>query len=212
MTVQIKLRNRKVRVNMKRFIPSLLMLSLSLAITIQATQVVLAERDFTPDNQPKVVDTVSEAAKDLSPSGSSDINQWMDVHGLDLVSRYSSDITKEERELLYRITAAEALGEPFEGKVAVVNVIMNRVKSDNFPDTIHEVVYQRGQFSPVGNGSINTTAVDLEVKQAVQAALKGHQVVGEDVLYFLNERIASNLWIPNNRIYAASVGQHSFYR
>ena len=86
-------------------------------------------------------------------------------------------ISIKERELLERLVEAEAGDEPFLGKVAVANVVLNRVKSKRFPNSISGVITQPYQFQPVQNGSINIKA-SLESKKAVQLALSGENVVG----------------------------------
>lgn len=90
---------------------------------------------------------------------------------------------------------AEACGEPYEGKLAVATVVINRVNSKNFPNTIHGVIYQKNQFSPVANGSINRKA-SAESKRAVRQVIdEGYRSFGADVVYFLNPDIAASKWI-----------------
>lgn len=99
----------------------------------------------------------------------------------------ASGVTEEELYLLANIIYCEAGCEPYVGKVAVGNVVMNRVKSDHQPDTISEVIYARGQFSPVRNGSLEralrNSSADASCYQAALEALAGSQPVG-DKLYF----------------------------
>ncbi|MBM7614904.1 cell wall hydrolase [Alkaliphilus hydrothermalis] len=120
---------------------------------------------------------------------------------------------EEDLYWLSRIIHAEAQGEPYEGKVAVGNVILNRVKSNLFPNTIEGVVFdkQHGytQFSPVIDGSIyNNPGADSI--QAAKDALNGVSPVGES-LYFLNPRKAENFWIIKNRVFYKTIGDHDFY-
>lgn len=121
-------------------------------------------------------------------------------------------VEREELILLEKIVASEAIGEPYEGKVAVVNVIMNRVDSEDFPNTIKEVVYQKGQFSPVSNGRINEIKPNEEVKEAVKDALGGEKVVSDETLYFLNPDIATDLTIPKTKEYVKTIENHAFYK
>lgn len=99
----------------------------------------------------------------------------------------ANGITEEELYLLANIIYCEAGCEPYVGKVAVGNVVMNRVKSDHQPDTISEVIYAKGQFSPVRNGSLEralrNSSADASCYQAALEALAGSQPVG-DKLYF----------------------------
>ncbi len=114
---------------------------------------------------------------------------------------------------LSRIIHAEAQGESYEGKVAVGNVIMNRVKSSLFPNTIKGVVFdkQNGytQFSPVLDGSIYNSP-DSDSINAATAVLNGERPVG-DALYFLNPRKSTNFWIVQNRKHMKTIGLHDFY-
>lgn len=115
---------------------------------------------------------------------------------------------------LARIIHAEAAGEPYIGKVAVGNVIMNRVKSPSFPNTVYGVIfeYYKGipQFSPVQDGTIYNTP-SSESYRAAQEAYYGSKPVG-DALYFFNPAKASGSWIVKNRTYIATIGNHVFYR
>ncbi|SCY01755.1 cell wall hydrolase [Alkaliphilus peptidifermentans] len=114
---------------------------------------------------------------------------------------------------LSRIIHAEAQGEPYKGKVAVGNVVLNRVKSDEFPNSIYGVVFdkQHGytQFSPVIDGTIYNTP-NSESIEAAKEALNGAKPVG-DVLYFLNPRKSTNFWIVENRKFFTTIADHDFY-
>ncbi len=113
---------------------------------------------------------------------------------------------------LSRIIEAEASGEPFEGKVAVGEVILNRVKCEEFPNTIWGVIFDKNfgtQFEPVANGTIyNTPSKDSIL--AAKAALEGSNYVG-DCLYFLNPTVAKSTWITKNREYYTTISKHEFY-
>ena len=118
----------------------------------------------------------------------------------------------EDLYWLSRIISAEAKGESFTGQIGVGTVVLNRVKSSQFPNTIKGVVFDQKygtQFTPVANGTI----YDAPTQSAVVAAkmcLDGYTLSGS-VLYFLNPRIATSSWIQNNRKYAFRVGNHDFY-
>ena len=113
-------------------------------------------------------------------------------------------ISAEELKLLANIIYCEAGSESYVGKVAVGNVIMNRVKSVSQPNTITEVVYARGQFSPVRNGSLqralSSDKADASCYQAAIEALAGAQPVG-DKLFFRR----------NNGRSGQVIGHHVFY-
>ena len=99
----------------------------------------------------------------------------------------AAGVTEEDLYLLANIIYCEAGCEPYIGKVAVGSVVMNRVASDKQPDTIREVIYAKGQFSPVRNGSLqralDRSSADESCYQAALEALSGAKPVG-DKLYF----------------------------
>jgi N-acetylmuramoyl-L-alanine amidase len=108
-----------------------------------------------------------------------------------------------------RIIKAEAGGESFEGKIAVGNVIMNRVASDEFPNAVYSVIFDRRfgiQFSPAYSGSIYNKPTQ-ECYAAAALALEGVKVVG-DSLYFASSK---NSWASRNRPAFGEIGGHKFY-
>lgn len=114
---------------------------------------------------------------------------------------------------LSRIIEAESGGEPYLGKLAVGNVILNRVSSTDFPNTIYGVIFDRKngvQFTPVANGTIyNTPSADSI--RAAKECLDGKQVVGK-CLYFFNPKTSTKEgWIVSNCRYYTSIGDHDFY-
>ncbi len=119
----------------------------------------------------------------------------------------------EDLYWLSRIIHAEAQGETYEGRVAVGNVIINRVNSSKFPNTIKGVVFDKQdgytQFSPVIDGTIYNTP-DAESIRAATDVLNGARPVG-NALYFLNPRKSTNFWITQNRQYMKTIGLHDFY-
>lgn len=113
-----------------------------------------------------------------------------------------------EIDLLERLVEAEAGIEPFEGKVAVAKVVLNRVQNEQFPNSIESVIYQPRQFSPVSNGMIHRKA-SQESKKAVQVALKeGGNANG--ALYFFNPRYAKGQSWFNKKKTAYVIGGHVF--
>lgn len=114
----------------------------------------------------------------------------------------------EDTYLLAKIINAEAGVEPYKGKIAVGNVVLNRVASDEFPDTIKEVIYQKGQFSPISDGSINKEPNEDSIK-AAKEVLAGSRVVGKDVLYFYDPRISTSEWIFTRKV-VTKIGDHAF--
>lgn len=114
----------------------------------------------------------------------------------------SSDVT-----LLARLVYAEARGEPYKGQVAVAAVVLNRVRSSEFPNTIAGVIYQKNAFSCVSDGQINL-APNAESKRAAQDALGGWDPSGGS-LYYYNPNTASDSWIFS-RTTVTVIGNHRF--
>ena len=113
---------------------------------------------------------------------------------------------------LSRIISAESQGESLLGKIAVGNVVLNRVASAEFPDSIYGVIFDDrwgGQFEPVRNGSIYQEPTEESVL-AAKLVLEGASVAGNS-LYFLSPSLTSNHWIMNNRPYVMTIGCHWFY-
>ncbi len=124
----------------------------------------------------------------------------------------ANNYTAEDVLWLSRIVHAESQGEPLNGQIAVANVVLNRVKDGNYPNTIYGVIFDRNygvQFQPVANGAIYNTPSKKSVS-AAKRAVYGENYAGE-CLYFLNETIATNMWIVNNRPYYTTINNHSFY-
>jgi N-acetylmuramoyl-L-alanine amidase len=128
------------------------------------------------------------------------------------MEKSSFSYTDEEYEMLAKLIEAEAENQPFQGKVAVGSVVMNRIKDDWFPDTIEEVIFQKSnrlyQFSPVGNGRFNRVSPSDDSYQAAKAALGGEDPT-DGALYFYNPDIATDRWI-RTRTVVKEIGQHSF--
>ena len=113
---------------------------------------------------------------------------------------------------LSRIISAEAAGEPMLGKIAVGNVILNRVRSNLYPNTIYGVIFDRKhgtQFSPVSFGTIYR-APTADSIIAAKMCLDGANL-SSDILFFMNPRIATSNWISQNRPFAFTIGNHDFY-
>lgn len=126
----------------------------------------------------------------------------------------SADSFYDEDELywLSKLIHAEACGEPFEGKLAVGTVVLNRVDSDEFPSTIYDVIFdtEHGvQFTPTANGAIDNEAHDDSII-AAKICLEDVRL-DDDILYFLNEELSTSLWIVENCEYVMTIGSHDFY-
>ncbi|NLB79409.1 MAG: spore cortex-lytic enzyme SleB [Clostridiaceae bacterium] len=114
-----------------------------------------------------------------------------------------------EIQLLARAINGEARGEPYEGQVAVGAVILNRVKSSSFPNSVAGVIYQPGAFTAVSDGQINV-AIDSKstVVKAAQDALNGWDPT-YGCLYYWNPATATSKWIWSRKI-IVKIGKHNF--
>ncbi|MDD4689034.1 MAG: cell wall hydrolase [Eubacteriales bacterium] len=125
---------------------------------------------------------------------------------------YSRGYVEEDVIWLSKIINAESEGESLEGKIAVGNVVLNRVKDEAYPNTIYGVIFdmEHGiQFEPVENGSVYRDP-NYDSILAAKLALEGESVVGES-LFFCNPVTSKNSWILNNRPLYSMIGNHAFF-
>ena len=122
-------------------------------------------------------------------------------------SSSSSSNNSSNVNLLARVVYGEARGEPYTGQVAVAAVVLNRVKSSKFPNTIAGVVYQSGAFDAVADGQVNMTP-DATAKKAAQDALNGWDP-SYGAIYYFNPSTATNKWIWS-RPMTVTIGKHRF--
>ncbi len=129
--------------------------------------------------------------------------------GITLNSGASAAASASDSEVytLARLVHAEARGEPYLGKVAVAAVVLNRVRSAAFPNTISGVVYQAGAFDCVADGQINL-APDNDSLRAARDAMNGWDPTGGCVYYY-NPATATSAWIWSREV-RLSIGAHSF--
>lgn len=123
-----------------------------------------------------------------------------------------ADYNQEDLYWLSRIISAESRGEPLLGQVAVGNVVLNRVKSEQYPNTIKGVIFDTKngvQFEPVSNGAIYAQPTATSVL-AAKLALEGANVVGGS-LYFYAPALSAGSWIVKNCTYYTTIGCHRFY-
>lgn len=126
----------------------------------------------------------------------------------------SADAEHDAVELywLSRIISAESRGEPMNGQIAVGNVVLNRVKSHQFPDSIPAVIFDTMngvQFEPVENGTVYNAPSEQSV-EAARRTLDGADAIGE-ALYFYAPALSRGVWINANRTYYDTIGCHRFY-
>lgn len=118
----------------------------------------------------------------------------------------------EDLYWLSRIISAEARGEPFIGQLAVGTVVINRTRSDYYPDTIYKVIFDKvggTQFTPASTGSVYREPTESSVI-AAKLCLEGFSL-DPNILFFFNSSIAAGSWITANREYTMTVGRHDFY-
>ncbi len=127
------------------------------------------------------------------------------------------ELGEEDYDILLRIVEAEAGGEDEDGKLLVANVVLNRMNSEAFPNTVKEVVMQRSgrvtQFSPVASGRIWRVKVSQETIDAVQRAIQGEDI-SQGALYFASRRYAdsdSMRWFDRRLTFLFKHGGHEFF-
>ena len=146
-----------------------------------------------------IVGSKTLAALGISSGGSSSSDKtWSSSSG----SYSNTDVT-----LLARLIYGEARGESYTGQVAVGAVVMNRVKSSSFPNTISGVIYQPYAFTAVADGQINL-APDATAIKAAKQAMNGYDPT-YGALYYYNPSIATSTWIFSRKT-TITIGNHVF--
>ncbi len=125
------------------------------------------------------------------------------------LSSSSSSVGSSDLNLLARCVYSEARGEPYTGQVAVAAVVLNRVRSSKFPNTISGVIYQKGAFTAVSDGQINLTPNENAYK-AARDALNGWDPTN-GCLYYYNPATATSKWIWSLTV-EIKIGRHAFAR
>lgn len=163
------------------------------------------------------VQKVTNTAADLNVSSSMEnkVNE-LDARSITLAENPTL-MSDEDYDTLLRIVEAEAGSEDIKGRVLVANVIMNRVKSEDFPNTVTEVVWDNSdgvpQFSPTYDGRINEVTVSDETREAVKQALKGTDY-SEGALFFIQKSAAEEhnvKWFEKDLKRLFKYGVHEFY-
>ena len=143
-----------------------------------------------------VVGPATAAALGITLSGSASVTGGI-----------SSGISNSDLDLLAKVVHGEARGESYTGKVAVAAVVLNRVDSASFPNTIAGVIYQRNAVTAVSDGQIKLTP-DEEAYRAARDALNGWDPTG-GALYYYNPAIATSSWIFSRKV-VTTIGKHRF--
>lgn len=111
--------------------------------------------------------------------------------------------------LLARLVYGEARGEPYKGQVAVAAVVLNRIKSSSFPNSMSGVIYQSGAFSVVADGQINLSPNETAIK-AARDAMNGWDPTG-GCLYYYNPAKTTNKWMLSKPV-LLNIGKHAFFK
>jgi N-acetylmuramoyl-L-alanine amidase len=119
----------------------------------------------------------------------------------------SSSSNSSNLNLLARLVHGEARGEPYSGQVAVAAVVLNRVKSSKFPNTVAGVIYQAGAFDVVSDGQINMSPDSTSIK-AAQDAINGWDP-SYGAIYYFNPNTATSKWIWSRPL-TVVIGNHRF--
>lgn len=175
------------------------------------TEKIIEQTDV--DKKAEKVNTKKETKEDLELLA-------LNASGLTGIKNKSMmiELSHEEVDVLQRIVEAEATGEDIYGKILVANVVLNRVLSNDFPDTVKEVVFQKSggsyQFSPTKDGRYWSVSVTDSTVEAVERALSGEDY-SQGALYFFARELTSNRkaeWFDNalNRLF--QYGCHEFYK
>lgn len=152
----------------------------------------------------------------LVANGSNNESKELYLENEDTVQVFKSNnksisLSQSDIDLLAQIVHAESKGEPYTGKVAVASVVLNRVVSPGFPDTVEGVVKQKNAFSCVVNGQINVVP-NSDSYNAVKDAIRGIDPTNQ-ALYFYNPKIATCKWMKNvSKKNVKSIGQHVFFK
>lgn len=115
-----------------------------------------------------------------------------------------------ERDMLLKIAMAEAEGEPTKGKALVMLVVLNRVDSPDFPNTVEKVLYEKGQFTPIKNGSYDRAVPNDDCYEALRMVLNGWNE-SKGATYF-RTTVDYETWHSKNLEFLFDFGHHSFYK
>jgi N-acetylmuramoyl-L-alanine amidase len=206
-----------VRINWNNGTATVTSSTLNLSATVGEKWIKANGRYFyVPDGVRLVNNSVMVHVRALASAMGGTVNWNASTGAVDVRSGSGSpgsrSYTDEELYWLSRIISAESRGESLEGKIAVGTVVLNRVASSQFPDTIYGVIFDRKwgvQFTPVANGTIYQEPT-AESVIAAHLCLEGARVAGNS-LYFLNPAQSTSFWIVYNRPYVTTIGSHSFY-
>ena len=164
---------------------------------------------YKPSESENLIDSTKVISQD-SVKLYQEINETVQVFSCSTSSR-KVYVSNSDIELMSKVVFRESRGEPYEGKVAVASVILNRALNPQFPSTIQGVIHQKNAFSCVKNGQISATP-DESCYRAVQDALKGIDPTGE-ALFFYNPKTSTSSWMLNtSKENQITIGNHVFFK
>ena len=156
------------------------------------------------------IELTEMASNSPNPEAEQSSNSNNEVIAVFQSSNSTISLTKDDIYLMSQVVYAESKGEPFDGKIAVASVILNRTTDSQFPDTIHGVITQKNAFSCVRNGKIDVVP-DGDSYNAVLKAIEGYDPTDE-ALYFYNPKIATCSWMKGvEKTGEKIIGQHVFF-
>ena len=165
------------------------------------------------ENNENYLDNINIETQCNTTLNKNNINKNIDENVVEVFSHDTKKlyITENDIELMAKLVYAESIGEPYDGKVAVASVVLNRVINPNFPNSIKEVIFQRNAFSCVKNGEIKASP-NQTCYNAVYDAIKGYDPTNE-ALFFYNPSTATCAWMhKTEKQDLKTIGHHTFFK
>ncbi|WP_243156469.1 cell wall hydrolase [Clostridium sp. C8-1-8] len=175
--------------------------------------------NYSPINEgPKIITTQNMSENNIKFYGRGMTNESSELYhekeAVVEVFNYQNRhlyLTDNDIYLMSQVVFAESHGEPYEGKVAVASVILNRVTNPSFPNSIEKVIKQKNAFSCVKDGVIHVTP-DAECRSAVIDAIKGNDPTS-DALFFYNPQTSTCSWMKQiDKKNMKTIGKHVFFQ
>lgn len=203
---------------MKKFI-SLFLLSMMLMSSVEAKASILSLFDYISLTED--IETIDKSKNNDKSNSKNEATKRKKSTNKNEVSKNNIEvfnqkgtqlkISKSDIDLMAKLVYCESRGEPFKGKVAVASVVLNRVMSPKFPNTITDVVFQKNAFSCVQNGKLiaqpNESCYD-----AVYEAIRGKDPTNE-ALFFYNPAISTCSWMKETaKKDSKRIGNHTFFK
>lgn len=169
----------------------------------------IIEEEQPPTATELVIPQATEEIITADVHNTEESNTEYDLNEADMYEPCS--INETDMYELRKIAMAEAEGEGVEGKAYVMMVILNRVNDNRFPNTVHDVIFQKNQFTPVRNGRYNRVVPDAECEEALNMIILNGWDKSQGALYFESCKNANN-WHSRNLTYLFTHDGHRFYR